>query len=59
MRAGRERSTELFRQAEVLAAQYAATLDGEYIRAEAKNEHVLPLFEQLRRQVRRVPPGRQ
>ena len=54
MRAGRERSTELFRQAEVLAAEYGAGLDWSYIRSEAKFENVLPLYEQLRKQVRRA-----
>lgn len=51
MRAGRERSTELFRQAEVLAAHYTEGLDWEYIRSEAVHEKVLPLYEQLRKQV--------
>jgi hypothetical protein len=51
MRAGREHSTELFRQAEVLAAQYKAGLDWDYIRGEASRENVLTLYEQLRRQV--------
>jgi hypothetical protein len=51
MRAGRERSTELFRQAEVLAAQYRKTLDWDYIRAQSAYEKVLPLFDQLKKQV--------
>ncbi|HTT73767.1 MAG TPA: hypothetical protein VMG99_06445 [Thermoplasmata archaeon] len=51
MRAGRERSVELFRQAEVLAAENASTLDWGYIRIQAKYEGVLPLYEQLREQV--------
>jgi hypothetical protein len=51
MRAGRERSTELFRQAEVLAAEYGSGLDWAYIRSEAVYERVLPLLEQLQRQV--------
>lgn len=56
MRAGRERSTELFRQAEVLAAEYGADLDWRFVRSEAKSENVLPLYEQLRKQVRRAKP---
>jgi len=51
MRAGRERSTELFRQAEVLAAQYRRTLDWDYIRAQSDYERVSPLFDQLKTQV--------
>jgi hypothetical protein len=51
MRAGREHSTELFRQAEVLAVQYGGELDWDYIRGDASRENVLPLYEQLRRQV--------
>jgi len=53
MRAGREQSTELFRQAEVLAAQYRRSLDWEYIRAQAAYENVLPLYDQLKEQVYR------
>jgi hypothetical protein len=51
MRAGREHSTELFRQAEVLAAQFKRSLDWEYIRAQAAYERVLPLYNQLKDQV--------
>jgi hypothetical protein len=53
MRAERERSSELFRQAEVLAAQYKRSLDWEYIASEAKHEGVLPLYRQLRKQILR------
>ena len=49
MRSGRERSTELFHQAEVLAAEYRTGLDWDYIRLEATYEHVLPLYDQLRK----------
>ena len=51
MRASRERSTELFRQAEVLAAQYKRSLDWDYIRVESGYEKVSPLFKQLKAQV--------
>jgi|SRR5208283_292103 len=51
MRAGRERSTELFRQAEVLAAQYRRGLDWDYIKTQSVYEKVLPLFNQLKEQV--------
>jgi hypothetical protein len=51
MRAGREHSTELFRQAEVLAAQYKRSLDWEYIRVQADYENVLSLYDQLKKQV--------
>jgi hypothetical protein len=51
MRAGREHSTEYFRQAEVLAAEYRRDLDWDYIRVLAGHEHVLPLYRQLRGQV--------
>lgn len=50
-RAARERSTALFRQAEVLAARFSRSLDWDYIEAEAAYERVLPLYDQLRRQV--------
>jgi hypothetical protein len=55
MRSGREHSTELFRQAEVLAAQYKRSLDWEYIKSQSLSERVLPLYNQLREQ---VYPGR-
>jgi hypothetical protein len=57
MRAGREHSTEFFRQAEVLAKQYKRSLDWEYIRAQAAYEKVLPLYDQLKEQVysNRIP----
>jgi hypothetical protein len=58
MRAGRERSTELFRQAEVLAAQFKRSLDWEYTRSEAEHERVLPLYNQLRAQVLMKRPER-
>jgi hypothetical protein len=58
MRAGRERSTELFRQAEVLAARYENGLDWDYIRIESAYENVLPLYEQLAQQVRTRAPRR-
>ncbi len=51
MRAGAEHSTELFQEAVLLAHRYKTALDWEYIRADAKYEHVLPLYEQLRRLV--------
>jgi hypothetical protein len=51
MRAGREHSTELFRQAEVLAAQFSKSLDWDYVRSNATYEKVLPLYNQLREQV--------
>jgi hypothetical protein len=51
MRAGREHSVALFRQAEVLAAQYQRSLDWDYIRAQAVYEKVLPLYDQLKEQV--------
>jgi hypothetical protein len=51
MRAGREHSEELFRQAEAMAAQYRRGLDWNYIRIHSKYEGVQPLYEQLRRQV--------
>lgn len=49
------RSTDLFRQAEILAARYRRGLDWDYIRAETSYEKILPLFEQLRQQVERNP----
>ncbi len=57
MRAGREHSTDFFRQAEVLAKQYKRGLDWEYIRAQAAYEKVLPLYDQLKEQVysNRIP----
>ncbi len=51
MRAGAEHSTELFREAVLIAHRYRAVLDWEYIRADARYEHVLPLYEQLRQLV--------
>lgn len=51
MRAGRERSVEFFRQAELLAAENVPSLDWDYIRSLSKYENVLPLYEQLRQQV--------
>jgi hypothetical protein len=51
MRASRERSTELFRQAEALAAQHKRGLDWDYIRVESGYEKVSPLFKQLKAQV--------
>ncbi len=51
VRAGRERSEELFQEAVLLANRYQMTLDWDYIQAEAKYEHVLPLYEQLRKRV--------
>ncbi len=48
MRAGAEHSTELFREAVLIAHRYRGVLDWEYIRADAQYERVLPLFEQLR-----------
>jgi len=51
MRAGREKSTELFRQAEVLAAQFRRGLDWDYLRNQAEYEKVKPLYAQLRDQV--------
>jgi hypothetical protein len=58
MRAGREHSTELFRQAEVLAAQFKRSIDWEYIRAQAAYEKVLPLYNQLKEQVYSKRPRR-
>jgi len=55
MRLGREHSTELFRQAEVLAGQYKSSLDWKYIKSQVLDERVLPLYNQLREQ---VYPGR-
>jgi hypothetical protein len=49
--ARRRRSTELFRQAEVLAARYRRGLDWDYIRVQSSFEKVLPLYEQLKGQV--------
>jgi len=49
--AARQRSTDMFRQAEVLAARYRRGLDWEYIRVQSSFERVLPLFEQLKEQV--------
>ncbi|MGA8302709.1 MAG: hypothetical protein WA691_05880 [Thermoplasmata archaeon] len=51
MRAGRERSPELFQEAVLLADRYKSALDWDYIEGHAKYERVLPLYEQLRRQV--------
>ncbi len=51
MRAGAERSTELFREAVLLAHRYKDVLNWEYIRADAQYERVLPLYEQLRKLV--------
>jgi hypothetical protein len=47
MRAARERSPDLFRQAELMAVRYRKDLDWDYIRSMAKSENVLPLFKQL------------
>ena len=59
MRAGREQSTELFRQAEVLATRFVRSLDWDYVRSQAKYEGVLPLYSQLREQVlARHPKGK-
>jgi hypothetical protein len=51
MRAGREQSKELFQEAVLLASRYNDTLDWDYIQADAKYEHVTPLYEQLRKLV--------
>jgi len=53
MRSSRERSADLFRQAEAMATRYGKGLDWDYIRVMAKKENVLPLFEQLRDRTRR------
>ncbi len=57
MMAGQKRSTEMFRQAVVLAARYKRGIDWDYIRAQAAYERVLPLFQELEEQVvpRRSP----
>jgi hypothetical protein len=51
MRAGQKQSTELFRQAEVLAARFKKNLDWDYVRVQADYEKVLPLYVQLRDEV--------
>jgi hypothetical protein len=51
MMAGRQRSTEMFRQAEVLAARHRRGLDWDYIRVQSSLEKILPLFEQFKGQV--------
>lgn len=58
MRPGREHSVAFFRQAEVLAAQYKRSLDWDYIRAQAANEKVSPLYDQLEEQVYSDRSGR-
>jgi len=57
MRSARERSPDLFRQAEALAIRYRKGLDWGYIRVMAKAENVLPLFEQLRKRLQRAERG--
>jgi hypothetical protein len=59
MRSGREHDVDLFRQAEALAVQHGPELDWEYVRSLSKYENVLPLFEQLRKQVGPVDPRRE
>lgn len=58
MRAAREHSTELFRQAEVLAAQFKRRIDWEYVRSQAEYERVPPLYSQLRSQILTKSPKR-
>jgi hypothetical protein len=51
IRASREKSQTLFRQAEALATEYSRKLDWDYLRAEAKYEQIGPMLEELRKRV--------
>jgi hypothetical protein len=52
MRAAREKSPELLRQAEALAIEYGRDLDWAYIRAEASYEKFEPILKELVKQVK-------
>jgi hypothetical protein len=58
MRSARERSPELFRQAELLAIRYQKNFDWDYVRAMAKSEKVLPLVQQVQERTLRERSSR-
>lgn len=54
IRASRENSDELARQAEALALEYGKGLDWDYLQVEAKYERILPLFREFNERVRKA-----